>query len=174
MGAGQPWRAASLGGVVGDWGPLPVGVAAGRVEEECGEGLQVGQWPLLFLCAFSVDVYLVVTGYWNEFGCGVVLWLGLGRARRCKARSCEFMAGFLCVFTLCLLERRVVCALYGCWGSLLPPGILHKGYLGRCRLSDAPCTLASSLAFSFAALALKSFAMLLCAATVHATGMCAS
>lgn len=38
---GQPWRAASLGGPGGDFGPLPVGLAAGLVEEELTEEMQV-------------------------------------------------------------------------------------------------------------------------------------
>lgn len=41
---GQPWRAASLAGAAGDWGPLPVGLAAGRLEEELEDGVQVGYW----------------------------------------------------------------------------------------------------------------------------------
>ncbi len=38
---GQPWRAASLGGPAGEWGPLPVGVAAARLEEESSPEVQV-------------------------------------------------------------------------------------------------------------------------------------
>lgn len=44
--AGEAWRSAALGGV-GEWGPLPVGVAASDMDEGLTEDAQVGgrAWP---------------------------------------------------------------------------------------------------------------------------------
>jgi hypothetical protein len=43
MSCGAPWRGGSLSGPTGGWGPLPVGTAAARVEEELRPEEQVGE-----------------------------------------------------------------------------------------------------------------------------------
>eukprot|EP00983_Pelagomonas_calceolata_P135148 1162131-Pelagomonas_calceolata.AAC.6 len=61
---GQPWRAASIGGPGGDFGPLPVGLAAGQVEEELTEEMQVRTCASVCVCERTV-MTMDGEGWWK-------------------------------------------------------------------------------------------------------------